>query len=626
VRGAHLRQAALVRRLPALLTICAVVASVNAAGSAASVSTVGISTTPALYPAFDPGITSYVVRCTPSTPVGVSVSNSDPSDTTTTVSVNGQAPTTGAFSTQVSLGYSQGFTITVANGATTRDYDVRCLPSGFPTWTSQRPGTPQAAYYLVAPSLGSSPSRWAIIYDTNGVPVWWMAPASTSVRPLDAKLVENGGRADVLWTDMQSGNVNVATAAEEHSLDGSFARTIHTSSGYTQNPHEVQLLGNGNYLVIGGYNRTGVNLSAIGGATSATILDDVVEEITPGGSVVWTWDAYDHVGINEIDSPWWSTARAGFGAHDVYHINSAVTDSAGNLLVSLRFTDAAFFVSNPGGASSPGKVLWKLGGTSMQKDGGSVLSISDPSCSGTCLGGQHYVRLVDLGDGGTYVSLHDNGTNRGRPPRGVLYKLDLAAKTATKVGQVTDAAIHTASCCGSAKLLSGGDWVASWGANPLVAEYASGGRVFSLTFGGPYSYRVDPILPGVLSQSGLWDAMNTLYPPSTSPPPPPPPPPPSDNQPPSAPRSLTATAISKSQLNLHWTASTDNVGVAGYRVERCRGTFCTNFVQVAAPSGTSYGDTGLTANTRYRYRVRAVDAAGNVSPYSNVAAATTRRF
>jgi hypothetical protein len=41
-----------------------------------------------------------------------------------------------------------------------------------------------------------------------------------------------------------------------------------------------------------------------------------------------------------------------------------------------------------------------------------------------------------------------------------------------------------------------------------------------------------------------------------------------DTQPPTAPSNLTATAISGSQINLSWTASTDNVGVTGYRVER----------------------------------------------------------
>ena len=97
----------------------------------------------------------------------------------------------------------------------------------------------------------------------------------------------------------------------------------------------------------------------------------------------------------------------------------------------------------------------------------------------------------------------------------------------------------------------------------------------------------------------------------------------SDTTPPSAPTGLSATAISSSRIDLGWTASTDNVGVAGYRVERCQGTGCTNFAQVAPPTATTYSDTGLSPSTTYRYQVRAVDAAGNLSPYSVIATATT---
>src|SRR5256884_607034 len=82
---------------------------------------------------------------------------------------------------------------------------------------------------------------------------------------------------------------------------------------------------------------------------------------------------------------------------------------------------------------------------------------------------------------------------------------------------------------------------------------------------------------------------------------------PPDTTPPTAPANLTSTAASASQINLAWTASTDNVGVTGYRVERCQGAGCSNFAQIAAPTGTTFSDTGLTASTSYSYRVRATD-------------------
>jgi chitodextrinase len=96
-----------------------------------------------------------------------------------------------------------------------------------------------------------------------------------------------------------------------------------------------------------------------------------------------------------------------------------------------------------------------------------------------------------------------------------------------------------------------------------------------------------------------------------------------DTQAPTAPGAPSASAISSSQINLTWTASTDNVGVTGYHIERCQGSSCTNFVEVGTSSTTSYSDSALAPAKTYRYRVRANDGAGNLSTYSTIAAATT---
>jgi chitodextrinase len=91
-----------------------------------------------------------------------------------------------------------------------------------------------------------------------------------------------------------------------------------------------------------------------------------------------------------------------------------------------------------------------------------------------------------------------------------------------------------------------------------------------------------------------------------------------DTTAPSTPTGLTATAVSTSQINLSWTASSDNIGVTGYQIYRA-GTLIATLGNV-----TSYQNTGLTASTAYSYTVRALDAAGNVSPHSASASATTQ--
>src|SRR5206468_2356162 len=97
-----------------------------------------------------------------------------------------------------------------------------------------------------------------------------------------------------------------------------------------------------------------------------------------------------------------------------------------------------------------------------------------------------------------------------------------------------------------------------------------------------------------------------------------------DITPPSAPSVISAAVVSTSEIDLSWTASTDNVGVTGYQVDRCQGASCTSFAQIATPAATSYNDIGLAAGTTYRYRVRATDAAGNVSANSSIVTATTQ--
>ena len=96
-----------------------------------------------------------------------------------------------------------------------------------------------------------------------------------------------------------------------------------------------------------------------------------------------------------------------------------------------------------------------------------------------------------------------------------------------------------------------------------------------------------------------------------------------ETSPPTAPTNLLASAASATQVNLTWTAATDNVAVTGYRVERCQGANCSTFTQVGTPTGTSFADSGLSAATAYSYRVRAADAAGNLGSFSSIASVTT---
>jgi chitodextrinase len=79
-----------------------------------------------------------------------------------------------------------------------------------------------------------------------------------------------------------------------------------------------------------------------------------------------------------------------------------------------------------------------------------------------------------------------------------------------------------------------------------------------------------------------------------------------DVTPPSQPPALTGRAASSTRIDLSWAPSSDDRGVTGYRLYR-------NDVLVATTGSLTFSDTGLAAFSGYRYAVRAVDAAGNVS-------------
>ena len=91
---------------------------------------------------------------------------------------------------------------------------------------------------------------------------------------------------------------------------------------------------------------------------------------------------------------------------------------------------------------------------------------------------------------------------------------------------------------------------------------------------------------------------------------------PPDTQAPSAPTGLSASDVSSSQITVSWSASMDNVGVAGYRVYR-------DGVLIRTTPATSYTDTGLTALTSYAYTVTAFDYSNNVSDPSGTLVVST---
>jgi Arylsulfotransferase (ASST) len=478
-------------------------ASPAAAATSASTTTAPtISAQPALTPAFDPSIHNYVTRCEPAETVGVSVSTpaGEP------VSVDGHAAQTGSFLSNVALATGQRFTIQTGTGTGVQTYNVRCLPVDFPGYTAERFSQPQAAYFLTTPSLSiaSSTTPYVVLFDDNGVPIWWYR--STDGIPLNPQLLNDGNLSWNLETTTPAGfGTSWGDHLEERTLTGSLVNTYRTWFTPTDFHESVQEP-NGDFLMTSFVLTQGENLWSLGIPWPVTVLNASFQEITPSGVPDFTWNSQGHLSPSE-SLDWWSAlfqypGQSQLGmVWDWQHINSVAPDGSGYFLVSMRHTNAVYLIRR-----SDGSVVWKLGGSTTPQ---SLKIIGDPDAAND-FGGQHDARVLPDGT----ISVHDNGTGQNRPPRVLRFRIDTQARTATLLSVITDPDIKASPCCGSARLLPGGDWVVDWGGTGRVEELtASSQPVWRVDFAAPlFSYRAVPILPGRLSDSALIAGMDAMYP------------------------------------------------------------------------------------------------------------------
>jgi hypothetical protein len=474
--------------------------STSASGATTQPPAFSITTTAGLDPAYNPGLADYTVACGSAGSIGIQAAVPDGE----TLAINGGPPMSGTINEAVPLRANQAFTftLTTATGATTDD--VRCTPADFPTWSVQRTGTPQVQWIAFTPPGGSplvGGGLYAVIADNYGVPVWWMR-ASKGSSLLNASVLPDG---NVAWWepngagDGQIGTYSINTLAGTSPLASGrpdIVTSVDDGRGEAgANLHDFELLSNGNYLLIATAPTTGVNLTPYGVSnTNGTVINAIIQEVTPAGQLVWSWDTADHIALSETDWNWTSrgitTSWNGATAYDVIHMNSIQLLDNGSCLdtipqscdivFSARHLDAVYSINMATGA-----INWKLGGTLVA--GESLAFVGDPDAN---FSGQHFARILPDGT----LTVHDNGSLLGRPPRAVDYHLDIPNMTATFLGQVVDPREGPSNCCGSASLLPGGDWLAAWGGSNIVTELTPAGNpVLTLTFPTGSTYRAYPV-------------------------------------------------------------------------------------------------------------------------------------
>jgi hypothetical protein len=491
------------------------------APSASADAPLSIAASPALTPAFSPSVSDYTARCGTSLSVATTVTVSVLAPAGTMVAVDGTTPQSGLFSVDVSRAWGQSFPISVVvGGAAPVTYYVRCTPTDMPPITAIRSGTPQAEYYLLSAigsvdfsSAGSFSAHYLEVVDTHGVPVWWYDTGS----PVgDTKVLANGNLAWLPGSDTLGVGGGDAGLTERR-FDGSLVTRVQLRDNPPADLHDFEPLPNGDWLMESYAKVAGVNLSSIGGASNTCILDAEVEEVTPTGEKVWSWFASQHLSPTEINPdarPTVATSNCVL-PQDTWHLNS-LQPLGSSFLVSLRYTNAVYRINIATGA-----VMWKVGGS---KTAQSLRLVGDPSNGFV---GQHDARMWPDGS----VSVFDNGGDGFtsfqdlRRSRMARYRINTVARTATMEQQILDPYITNSSlCCGSARLLPGGDWAIGYGLQGINTEVtASGKRVLSLNFNDPstdpahpaptlFSYRMTPVLPATLSRATLRADMDAMHP------------------------------------------------------------------------------------------------------------------
>jgi hypothetical protein len=341
-----------------------------------------------------------------------------------------------------------------------------------PSVTVQSAGAAGAPGYVFAtPSLGPG-QHGPMIFDNAGNLVWFRTLAGTQdAADLQTQVFHD--KNNITWwqghttVDGYGQGVDVIANANYETV-----AVVKAGNGLAADEHEFLVTPSGGAIVTA-YEPVRENLASVGGPSSGTVVDCVVQELDiHTGLVMWEWHSLGHVDLAQSYSP--APASPG-GEFDYFHLDSVQLLHEGNLLIGARNTWAAYKLS-----ARSGQIIWQLGGKR------STFALG----AGVQFAYQDDVRLLAGGEASVF---DDEGPPALSPPsRGELIRLDAKARTATLASQLVRASGSLDSAGGGdVQALEGGGWMVGWG-GPAMTEYDAGGQVlFDAELpAGEHSYRV----------------------------------------------------------------------------------------------------------------------------------------
>jgi len=243
------------------------------------------------------------------------------------------------------------------------------------------------------------------------------------------------------------------------------------SPGFSLNNHEIQLLPNGNYLVIV-TNKRSVDMSklVVGGPANAIVIDNYLQELDRNQNVLFEWRSQDHFDVLDAVNEDLTS-----GLIDYVHMNAIAVDYDDHLLISSRHLSEITKIN-----CQTGEIIWRLGGENNQ-----FQFVNDDYGFSY----QHDIRPVP-GKPNQYT-LFDNGKHRTPPfSRALEFKLDTLNWTATKVWEYRhDPDRYGGSKC-NAQRLPNGNTLINWSTPylPKATEVTPDGEiVYEMNFSNPAS-------------------------------------------------------------------------------------------------------------------------------------------
>jgi hypothetical protein len=290
------------------------------------------------------------------------------------------------------------------------------VPSTFPHVVIGANKNPSPGYLFLENALdGVSP--YTMMLDNDGQPVWYRTG-----RMYDFKIQKNGMITWALSDD---------TGFPAFDQNFNYLKTYLTTNGYSTDSHDLKVLADGTYFMIGYRNNT-VDMSKYiqGGLPGTLVRETVVQEFTAADELIFQWRAWDNYKLQDLG-----------GNSDFPHMNGVDIDEDGNLLISARHLSEVTKVN-----LASGDIIWHLSGPHS--------SFSFPNDLGKGTSFQH--NITALGHG--HYTVFDNGNTRiPAYSRAVEYQLDLTNMLANMVWQFRDVPDKYTYWLGSAQRLPSGN-------------------------------------------------------------------------------------------------------------------------------------------------------------------------